>query len=642
MDAEYEFDLPSLLARLETIADPDARSMFYRDHAFEFLSSLVHLSDTTIRDEWMNKFTTLLPDDCIEQIRQMLEQPDSQGQVRYLRICRLQNETSKIIQQHLKGLPTQEDCWEYVLDHPKAIITPLAKLSILNMSSCQAIVEKLLVCIGRKKTELWRSINDEARQLRKDDFGRDLQLDKDGLQRSSNGSLQSNFLNTKKLLEEHLTSRVIGWDQFTNKIQWKRKPVWESDINEPATNDDAPGLGYRPMHESDITNATIWLNQQGLMKVHRETVKYVIRAMAFDYPFNSLYDYLVKYRGKWNGTDLLSAEYDLCGKLFKTPYRDEKEKVLCNIMLRKQLIGFMQRGLYPGCDFRTMLHLIGDQRARKTHWLKALAGPYYMSYERKKNDPSHSDNYTQMIGYWLAEIEESSRMRLWNYEVWKQFLSKTKNVVRKPYAEDHVELPQTCTMWGTSNPEMEFLPDPTGNSRHFVITVGWDFDKGETVPIEWFEQEIREQLLAQLIHLVEVDHEQNWLDVEQSLLHKEYVTKFEMKNDALYVVEQALQKASVQSGLGEKVWHYPGIHFDELFRYLQKTERNALPSKKAVKEGLLRFGLKSDAVINPLKLAKDKREYRWFLPGSDDASISKEDLEKMIQVRTAIYPVVEF
>ena len=68
-------------------------------------------------------------------------------------------------------------------------------------------------------------------------------------------------------------------------------------------------------------------------------MKHVIRAIAHDFHFNSFHDYLAPYRGKWNGIDLLSPEFDLCGKLFKTPYRDEKEKVLCNVMLRKWLIG---------------------------------------------------------------------------------------------------------------------------------------------------------------------------------------------------------------------------------------------------------------------------------------------------------------
>ena len=57
--------------------------------------------------------------------------------------------------------------------------------------------------------------------------------------------------------------------------------------------------------------------------------------------------------------------------------------------------------------------------------------------------------------------------------------------------------------------------------------------------------------------------------------------------------------------------------------------------------------MKSDAVVNPLKLGKDKREYRWFVRGSDCVpetgerkKYSADDLEKMIQVRTSIFHIV--
>ena len=146
-------------------------------------------------------------------------------------------------------------------------------------------------------------------------------------------------------------------------------------------------------------------------------------------------------------------------------------------------------------------------------------------------------------------------------------------------------MPRSWGLGGTSNNEDEFLSDPTGNSRHLPIIVGWDFDKGETIPIEWFEQEIREPLLAELIYLVEEAKEPNWLDHEQSLAHKEYVNKFEMKNGALYSIEHALHGAFTQSGLGETVLDYPGIHFDELYRHLQLTERNAHLQRRLSRKG---------------------------------------------------------
>jgi hypothetical protein len=653
-------NLQLLLAQLAAIDGYDARSIFFMDHQNEFFAGFTDLIHDDSLNTLLEEFCKLLPSeeffvrDTLDKVQADKERKSEherqqfERDIRSGKINRLHDTITTFIDEQLKVLPTQEHCWQHILDHPKAIITPLAKLSIIDISGCQLFVERLLELIGRKKTELWRSINGEARTLRQDDYGEELQLDKDGLQRSSNGTLHSNFLNTDKMLQKHLTDKVIGWDMFSNKIKWKLRPIWETDGIEPAAKDDAPGLGYRPIHEADITIATEWLNEQGLTKLSRDnTVKHVIRAIAFKHEFNSLHDYLAPYRGKWDKIDRLSADYDLCGKLFKTPYKDDKERALCNMMLRKQLIGLMERGLHPGCDFRTMLHLIGDQRVGKSRWLEALAGPYYVVYRRHHNNPTHSDNYTQMIGYWLGEIPESSRMRQWNYEAEKEFLSGKFDNVRKPYAEDHIDLKRSWAIFGTSNRENEFLTDPTGNTRHFVIVVGWDFDKGEEIPIEWFKQEIRTMLLAQLIHLVEVDKEQTWLDRDQSLEHKDYVTKFEMRNDAEYSIDQALWEAFKQSGLGERVLDFPGIHFDELYKYLQKTERHSAPSKKAVKEALIKFGLVSCEVVNPLKLGRDKREFRWILAGSDCDPMTgerklftKDELEGMIHVRTSIYPEV--
>ena len=173
----------------------------------------------------------------------------------------------KIIREQIKCLPTQK--------------TPGSMCSIMRRLSLRRWPNYLLLMVAHvrpssniAKTQLderrgsWKVLIDsEARILRQQDYGSNLQLDKDGFQRSSNGVLYSNFLNASKMLREHLTSSVIGWDLFTNKIQFKLKPIWESKDIEPATKDDAPGLGYRPIHEADITHATEWLNERGLTKL---------------------------------------------------------------------------------------------------------------------------------------------------------------------------------------------------------------------------------------------------------------------------------------------------------------------------------------------------------------------------------------
>ena len=616
---------------------------WYRSNRADILNSLVDVADWNTAEYHklliqLNSFTAHVVD--LERIKADVEKLQRQkddrdafdsGQhdnTRHYKIVELQQEALDQIKEHLRPLGTQEDCWQYILDHSKAFIVPLAKLSIIEQASCDAITEKLLPMIGRKKTELTNMIKAEAKILRVEGFGNELTRSKDGLSRTSSGVPHSNFHNGDVILRKYLTGSVVGWDMFSNKIVWKLKPVWESEDKAPAMVGDAPGLGYREYHESDAVKAAAWLNQQGLDKASYDMARKLIRSIAYDFKLNSYHDYLSRYRGIWDGVDRLSEEFDLVKKLFGTKYRTRTERRICHKMLRKQLIGWMQRGLHPGCDFRTILHLIGDQRARKSTWVETLAGPYYVIYRRKNRDPHHSDNYMQMMGYTLGELAKSSQFKSWNYEVMKESLSTKKDNVRKPYAEDYVLMPRSWVLFGTSNNEREFLIDPTGNTRHFTIRVDWDFDAGETIPIEWFESEIRTQLLAQLIYLVEVDKEANYLDTEDSKLHKEYIRGFEVENDAAYIVEKALDDAA-KLRPSVAITHYPGFRFDELYEALSFNRRKP-PTKNEVANALNGLGLE-DMEIPGI------RKKRWFIKTTRKRKLD-QTLKEEIADRTGIFP----
>ena len=125
-------------------------------------------------------------------------------------------------------------------------------------------------------------------------------------------------------------------------------------------------------------------------------------------------------------------------------------------------------------QFGYVLILSGPQGVRKTSWLRHLVtgltdekyfkdGIIYMHKDK--------DSRLEVLKSWITELGEmeSTFSRTAITEL-KNFLTKTSDDIRKPYARSSIIYPRTTSFCGSVNSET-FLRDLTGNRRFFTVAV---------------------------------------------------------------------------------------------------------------------------------------------------------------------------
>ncbi len=142
---------------------------------------------------------------------------------------------------------------------------------------------------------------------------------------------------------------------------------------------------------------------------------------------------------------------------------------LANRMLAKTLIGAVARVKQPGTKVDTLTVLQGGQGFLKSTFLKVLAGDAWFCDDIR--DLENKDEIAKLARYWLIELAEVDYlMGRKEVESFKRFLSTTADTYRPPYGRANIRHERTCALFATTN-KSEFLKDPTGTRRYWVIRV---------------------------------------------------------------------------------------------------------------------------------------------------------------------------
>lgn len=136
---------------------------------------------------------------------------------------------------------------------------------------------------------------------------------------------------------------------------------------------------------------------------------------------------------------------------------------------RRFLLSAVARQFEPGCKVDTALILHGGQGALKSTVLEALAYGKWFSDSHIKIESK--EGYQSIMGVWIYEFGELDSLKRREAEAVKSFLSSRKDKFRPPYAHHDILALRQVVFCGTTN-EDEFLVDPTGNRRFWVVTVG--------------------------------------------------------------------------------------------------------------------------------------------------------------------------
>jgi predicted P-loop ATPase len=103
-------------------------------------------------------------------------------------------------------------------------------------------------------------------------------------------------------------------------------------------------------------------------------------------------------------------------------------------------------------------------------------------------NPSDKDSVKHAVSHWIVELGElGSTFKKADIDQLKAFLTKSKDELRLPYGRSFSRYQRRTAFYGSVN-EREFLVDPTGNRRFWVVHVNKiNFQHGLNMQQIWAE-----------------------------------------------------------------------------------------------------------------------------------------------------------
>lgn len=134
---------------------------------------------------------------------------------------------------------------------------------------------------------------------------------------------------------------------------------------------------------------------------------------------------------------------------------------------RKAFVAAVARATQPGVKFDSMLTLVGAQGRGKTTFFHKLGGEWFsnslLTFEGK-------EAMEGIQGKWIIEVGELQAMNRAELSAVKNYMSKTHDTFRAPYARRAETHPRQCVFFGTTNTR-QCLRDPTGGRRFWPVDI---------------------------------------------------------------------------------------------------------------------------------------------------------------------------
>ena len=207
----------------------------------------------------------------------------------------------------------------------------------------------------------------------------------------------------------------------------------------------------------------------GLKNIGKQQVIDLIILEADENSYNPVKDYLQEIT--WDGIDRFPKIFEILGV----------QSNLEQSLVRKW---FYQTAALP---FNTIenpiqpegvLILKGAEGIGKTRFFLLMSPvPLWFQSLDKELTTKNKDILIQMLSAWIGEIGEIDRTFKANKSDVKNFMTLTKDSIRKPYAREPITKARSTSFCGTTNKD-EFLNDDTGFRRWWVIPVNQKIDMG--------------------------------------------------------------------------------------------------------------------------------------------------------------------
>lgn len=257
------------------------------------------------------------------------------------------------------------------------------------------------------------------------------------------GTLKATFANLAALMRTHADFETLKYNELESRPYVGGNQVddyWLAEVR----------CSLERVHKGVFSSGMI-----------SEVMRYV--SMLPGRRFHPVRDYLQKLPAHTGGDGILDEVVDLLG------IDDAEHARWAAVALRRWLIAAVRRVMEPGIKADEVLILKGPQGCRKSTFLRTLAGEWFSDTSL---DIRNKDAYQMLGGVWIYELAEfDQQMYGADAAKMKAFVSSSVDNFRAPYARAPERHPRSMLFAGTTNAD-EFLKDPTGDRRYWVVRVG--------------------------------------------------------------------------------------------------------------------------------------------------------------------------
>ncbi len=159
--------------------------------------------------------------------------------------------------------------------------------------------------------------------------------------------------------------------------------------------------------------------------------------------------------------------------------------------IRKTLIAAVARALSPGCKVDSVCILAGAQGVGKSSFWRVLSGDWF---DDSVGSISDKDERLKLHQSWIVEWAELEAVfRRKDVSAVKAFITTQTDQIRPPYGRTVKDFPRPSIIVGTTNFD-EFLADPTGNRRFWVVPI-----QADSIPLDQLAED-RDRIWAAATH----------------------------------------------------------------------------------------------------------------------------------------------
>ena len=211
----------------------------------------------------------------------------------------------------------------------------------------------------------------------------------------------------------------------------------------------------------------------------QEQLNGVIDMVAQDNAFHPVVEYLEGL--EWDGVSRIET------------YLPGAQDDYTRRVARLVAVQAVARALDPGVKVDNCLILTGRQGLGKSWFVETMARGWTCTLGPIEGGGLR-DTVMAMTRSWVTVADEGFAMKKADAKALKQFVTLTHDVIRLPYAREHVKLPRRQVIWGTTN-DAVFLRAQEGNRRFLIVEVAEKLDFGK------YSDEYVNQVWAEAVHI---------------------------------------------------------------------------------------------------------------------------------------------